>query len=64
MKTFRQRLVSARQAKGLSQAQAARRISPKLSVRTLQAWELDGKHGRSPPAWAWEIILEKILQGA
>lgn len=60
MPPFRDRLKSARDAAGLSQAQAAAAVSPLLSVRTLQAWELEGEDGRTPPDWTHDFILGRI----
>lgn len=47
-----------RAARGkLSQAQAAQKIAPALSVRTVQEWE----SGRSsPPAWVQWLVLLRL----
>lgn len=48
-------LVTAR--RGLSQRQAAAKIAPELSVRTLQEWEA----GRcTPPAWVRRLVLARF----
>jgi len=44
----------------LSQSKAARDISPLLSVRTLQDWELGRRPG--PPAWVQELVLKKLQE--
>ena len=53
--TFRQQFIRARGTR--TQAEAARAISPLLSVRTVQDWEL-GR--RQPPRWVQSLILDRL----
>jgi 2-succinyl-5-enolpyruvyl-6-hydroxy-3-cyclohexene-1-carboxylate synthase len=55
---FRHKFRAARLARGLTQAQAALIISPSLSVRTVDGWELAGKS--SPPAWTHAFIFGQL----
>jgi DNA-binding XRE family transcriptional regulator len=57
---FRHKFKQARLARGLTQAQAALIISPSLSVRTVEGWEMAGKS--SPPAWTHAFIFGQLRQ--
>ena len=45
----------------LSQSEAAAKIAPTLSVRTVQDWE-SGR--RTPPAWVQWLVLARLKRGA
>lgn len=57
---WRKKFRNARLNAGLTQAQAALLISPVLSVRTVEAWELAGQDGRMPPVWTHAFILGQL----
>ena len=44
-------------AEGYTMAQIAKRISPKLSARTVEAW---AQSLSLPRAWVCELLLEKL----
>lgn len=54
---FHHRLRNARTRRGLSQAQVVAHISPLLSTRTLQAWEIGDK---APPEWAMDLLVRQV----
>ncbi|MGO8837562.1 MAG: helix-turn-helix domain-containing protein [Limisphaerales bacterium] len=54
--TFAEQLKAVRRREGYSQAMAARLI-PKLSKRTLEAWE---RNQQAPPLWAQALVLESL----
>jgi len=54
--TFAEQLKAVRRREGYSQATAAELI-PRLSTRTLQAWECDRQ---SPPLWAQSLVLDAL----
>ena len=54
---FSEKLKEARKAAGLSQTKAGELFNPPIPLRTWQNWE-GGK--RNPPAWAEELIIERL----
>ena len=57
MMEFSEKLRAARKETGLSQTSAGELFNPPIPLRTWQSWE-EGK--RNPPAWAEELILERL----
>jgi DNA-binding transcriptional regulator YiaG len=55
--TFAQKLKFFRKRQSLTASQAATKIHPELSVRTLESWE-DGS--RVPPSWVQALIFERL----
>lgn len=54
---FSEKLKEARKKMGLSQTSAGELFHPPIPYRTWQDWEA-GR--RNPPAWAEELIIERL----